>query len=231
MKFGIIGDFNPDFIPHVTTNEAIVHSCQLLNAELQGEWVPTEIAESDFQDITKQYKGFWISPGSPYKSMKGALKIIEFARKNNVPLFGTCGGFQHIVIEFARNVLNITDAEHAEYDPYGSKLVINHLVCSLAGKSLEINLTDKLSKTHQIYNSNKIVEQYYCNFGLNHEYKGALDESGLLTVGEDENGETRILELKNHKYFIGTLFVPQIKSTVENPHPLITEFIKQILSS
>lgn len=78
------------------------------------------------------------------------MDVIRHCRTNHVPLLGTCGGYQHIVIEYARNVLSIEDAEHAEYDPYASNLVVNKLVCSLAGKALEINV-DQESRTYQIY--------------------------------------------------------------------------------
>lgn len=131
MKLGIIGDFNPSFRPHIATNEAIEILKPLLDFNLQYDWIPTQAINDGFDKIIKEYKGFWIAPGSPYKNMEGALKIITYGRLNNVPTLGTCGGFQHMVIEFARNVLNIKEAEHAEYDPYASKLVVNSLSCDL----------------------------------------------------------------------------------------------------
>ena len=133
-----------------------------------------------------------------------------------------------MVIEFARNVLGITDAEHAEYDPYSSKLVVNPLSCTLAGQTLDIELTDKSSKTFNIFGVDKIKEKYYCNFGLNPEYQNQLDEKGFRIVGTDNIKEARILELENHLFFIATLFVPQDNSTKENPHKLVTEFLKTI---
>jgi CTP synthase (UTP-ammonia lyase) len=228
MKLAIIGDYNDNFRPHQATNEAIKHSIEKYKIKLDFEWLSTDTIESNFEHIISAYKGFWIAPGSPYKSMTGALKIIQYTRENNIPTIGTCGGFQHIVIEFARNVLGITDAEHAEYDPYSSKLVVNPLSCSLAGQTLEIELTEKLSKTFRIFGTDKIKEKYYCNFGLNPEYQNQLDDKGFRIVGTDNQNEARILELENHLFFIATLFVPQDNSTEENPHKLVTAFLKTI---
>lgn len=133
-----------------------------------------------------------------------------------------------MVIEFARNVLGITDAEHAEYDPYASKLVINPLSCSLAGQTLEIEIVDSSSKTFQCYGANTIKEKYYCNFGLNPEYEQLIDKNGFGIVGRDKLQEARILELSDHDFFIATLFVPQDNSTKESPHPLTTRFLQVV---
>lgn len=228
MKIGIIGEYNPRFKPHVATNDAINHSSKKLGASIQFDWISTKTALEQFKAITESYRGFWIAPGSPYSHMIGALNIIKYCREYNIPLLGTCGGFQHIVIEYARNVLRIEDAEHAEYDPYASNLVVSKLLCSLVGQTLPINL-EQDSKIYGIYQENKIKEQYYCNFGLNPVYRHQLHEAGLRTVGVDDNGETRIVELFGHRFFIGTLFVPQLQSTEEAPHCLITEFIKEVI--
>ncbi len=129
MKLAIIGDFNASFRPHVATNEAIEHTKQIMNLQVDTDWISTDDIIDNFKSIIDTYAGYWIAPGSPYKSMTGALDIIKYARLNNIPTLGTCGGFQHMVIEFARNVLNIKDAEHAEYDPYVSIILVSPLSC------------------------------------------------------------------------------------------------------
>lgn len=98
MKFAIIGDFNSSFRPHVATNEAIEHSKHKLGLQVDADWVSTDYIIDNFNSITDNYQGFWIAPGSPYKSMIGALDIIKYARLNDIPTLGTCGGFQHMVI-------------------------------------------------------------------------------------------------------------------------------------
>jgi CTP synthase (UTP-ammonia lyase) len=228
MKLGIIGDYNSSFRPHIATNEVIEMIKPSLDFNLRYDWIPTNTINKHFDSLVKEYNSFWIAPGSPYNSMEGALKIIEYARLNNIPTLGTCGGFQHMVIEFARNVLMIKDAEHAEYDPYASKLVVNPLSCKLAGQTLQIDIVDKHSKTYMIYGQDKVFEKYYCNFGLNPNYQKVIHDNGFAIVGSDEHNEARILELKGHKFFIATLFVPQDNCTVENPHKLIEAFLRII---
>jgi CTP synthase (UTP-ammonia lyase) len=138
---------------------------------------------------------------------------------------GTCGGFQHMIIEFARNVLDIKDAEHAETNPYASKLVINPLTCSLKGQTLEIEIIQKESLVYSIFNTSTITENYYCNFGLNPEYQQQIHQAGFSMVASDKHKEARIVELKGHPFFIGTLFVPQANSSVEKPHPIVTALL------
>jgi CTP synthase (UTP-ammonia lyase) len=147
-----------------------------------------------------------------------------------VPLLGTCGGFQHIIIEFARNVLGIADAAHAESDPYASRLVISRLACSLAGRSLPIKLVQP-SLVASLYGSTTVVEQYYCNFGVNPDYVPALSSRDLQVVGSDEKGEIRVVELRNHPFFVGTLFVPQMRSRAGEPHPLARGFLAAIFKT
>jgi CTP synthase (UTP-ammonia lyase) len=231
IKIAIIGEFNKNFRPHVATNEAIEHSRTFVKLDFQVKWVSTEYVKTNFNDILKKYHVFWIAPGSPYKNMKAAVDLIQHTRINKIPTFGTCGGFQHMAIEFARNVLNVKDANHAEYNPYASKLVVNPLSCDLKGEALDIEIIDKASKTYSIYNADKIKEKYYCNFGLNPNYQVQFNDNGFKIVGSDKHKEARILELENHPFFIATLFVPQDNSTTEKPHKLITEFLKVVIEN
>jgi Asp-tRNA(Asn)/Glu-tRNA(Gln) amidotransferase A subunit family amidase len=98
--------------------------------------------------------------------MDKTLWAIHYARENKIPCFGTCGGFQHMVIEYARNVLGFKDAQHAEYDPYASSLFISELACSLAGREMQLNFVPG-SQVAAIYGELSATEHYYCNFGVN----------------------------------------------------------------
>jgi CTP synthase (UTP-ammonia lyase) len=137
------------------------------------------------------------------------------------------------------NVLGIKDAMHAEYDLNASALFIRPLTCSLVGKKLAIRLKPG-SKAAAFYGGTEAIESYYCNFGLNPEYREQLESAGLTISGWDDNESTsaakatpeaRVIELSDHPFFLGTLFVPQAGSTTEKPHPLIATFAEQIANS
>jgi CTP synthase (UTP-ammonia lyase) len=225
IQLGIMGDFDASNATHIANNEALDHAAKQIGKPFTYEWVGTERIEPEFDNIIRSYHGFLIAPGSPYKSMSGVLKIIEYARTHNIPTLGTCGGFQHMIIEFARNVLGITDAEHAETNPYASRLVINPLTCSLKGQTLEIEIIEKDSLVYSIFKTGTITENYYCNFGLNPEYQQQIHKAGFTIVASDVHKEARIMELNNHPFYVATLFVPQVNSSYEKPHPIVTALL------
>lgn len=221
MTIAIIGEYSPQFEPHRKTNEAISHSARLLGIDVVSEWIST----SDISEKTiSRYSAFWIAPGSPYQNMMATLELIQLCRNEGVPCFGTCGGFQHMVLEFARNHLGISDGQHAEYDPYASRLIVSRLDCSLVGRELEIALAPN-SRISGIYKQTKVIERYYCNFGINPEYVQVLSSGPFRPVGSDEKGEIRVMEISDHPFYIGTLYVPQASTSKESPHPLVTEFV------
>jgi CTP synthase (UTP-ammonia lyase) len=161
----------------------------------------------------------------PYRSLQGALNAVRFAHESRVPLLATCGGFQHVVIEYARNVLGFEDARHAEYDPYASTLFISELTCSLAGQTIQVQI-NPASRVANLYGQTTATEQYYCNFGLNPAHQHLIDDGDLRVVGTDQDGEAHILEIPAHPFYIATLFVPQLSSTPDRPHPLIQAYLE-----
>src|SRR5579863_7468298 len=115
IRIGIIGDFNARNPTQIATNNGIQHAAEILGTPLEAIWLAT-----DQPHQLENFQGLFGSPGSPYRSMEAALASIRFARENNIPFVGTCGGFQHMMIEYARNVMGFTEATHAESDPYAS---------------------------------------------------------------------------------------------------------------
>jgi CTP synthase (UTP-ammonia lyase) len=219
-RIGVIGDFNGNNPTHIATTAGIQHAAQALGESIEAVWLPTDQPQ-EFGN----FQGLIGSPGSPYRSMEGALAGIRYARENNVPFIGTCGGFQHLVIEYARNVMGFADAEHAESSPDASCLFITPLSCSLVGKTMEVKIQAG-SKAAAAWQATRSMEQFYCNFGLNPEYQDQLEKHGLEITGWDQNDEVRIVKLGAHPFFMGTLFVPQARSAPGNPHPLILEFCR-----
>ncbi len=228
LNIGIIGDFNPHSETHTATNLAFSHAATRSQVSTDIEWISTLSLEEHAEDRLKQFDAFLCAPGSPYRSMKGALNGIQFARENDQPFLGTCGGFQHVVIEYARNVMGIKDAEHAEEHPEGSNLFITPLECSLVGKVEEVRLKPG-SRAYQIYKSSRTLERFYCKYGLNPTHNAEMEQAGLCLSGFDNCGEIRILELPKARFFLATLFVPQASSSEEKPHPMFNALLEAAL--
>jgi CTP synthase (UTP-ammonia lyase) len=224
-SIAIVADFNSASKSHIATNDAVAHSAGALGLNVRPTWIPTsDLASGDVAKRLDGFAGVWIGPGSPYASMDGALSAIRFARERRVPLLGTCGGFQHIVIEYARNVLSFTDAEHEESAPDAARHVISRLACSLVGRTMTITL-EPGSTLAEIYGQSTVKEEYLCNFGVNPAYVDALRGSPLRVAASDVEGSVRAVELPGHPFFIGTLFLPQHRSTSSAPHPLVSHFL------
>jgi CTP synthase (UTP-ammonia lyase) len=226
IKIGMIGDFESERPSHKATNEALHHCADYLGKNLELQWLPTESLEGDVGKIIRNFDGLWCAPGE-YKSMKGALKAIQFARENDYPFIGTCAGFQYTVIEYARNKLGLKDAQHAENEPGASNLIITPLSCSLVGETRKIYI-NKSSRICRFYGKTETEERFSCNFGINPVYRKLIDESGFKVVGTDEKGEARILELPECRLYIATLFQPQLSSSPANPHKLILAYLSCI---
>ncbi|WP_404304925.1 CTP synthase C-terminal region-related (seleno)protein [Neorhodopirellula lusitana] len=221
MKLAIIAEYDPGFEPHVQTDAAIAHSASALKLDVEFEWLST--ADERIEDLTT-FDALWFAPGSPYRDMNRTVNAIRYAREQKVPTFGTCGGFQHMVIEFARNIVGISDAQHAEYDPYASRLIVSQLACSLVGREMQISLKAS-SMTAIAYGTYSVCERYYCNFGVNPEFVDQLSSAGFVVVGTDSDNECRVMEIPQHPFFVGTLYVPQARSLPDRPHPLINAFL------
>ena len=146
----------------------------------------------------------WCVPASPYRSMEGALTAIQVARERHVPFLGTCGGFQHAVIEYARNVLGWTDAEHAETSPQAQRQVIVPLLCSLVEVTDAVNLSRFATGAGLWRHS--IVEGYHCNYGLSPDFRHALADGPLRIIAVDDADDVRGIELDDHPFFVATLF-------------------------
>lgn len=222
VEICVLGEFDPHYEPHIATNSSIGAASKHLGAKVLPTWVST--AEIDLSEL-KRFDGIWVAPGSPYRSLPKTLEAIRFARECEVPLLGTCGGFQHIILEYAQNVLGFSDAAHAEYDPYASILFISKLKCSLVGRWMDLTFQEN-STVSRAYGCLTTQERYYCNFGVNPLYSHLLRDGLFHTVGSDGEGEVRVVEITTHPFFVGTLFVPQMKSSQVQPHPLVACFIE-----
>jgi CTP synthase (UTP-ammonia lyase) len=226
LDVGVIGDFNPNYENHLATNAALSHSAKQLEVEVRVEWLSTR--EMDTYEL-ERFNAFICAPGSPYNSFEGALKGIRFAREKNVPFIGTCGGFQYAIIEYARDVMGVRDAEHAEVNSSSCNLFVTPLTCSLVGKTEKVNIIPG-SRAFSVYGTSSTMERFHCNYGLNPLRRDEITAAGLCVCAYDSLGEVRIVELPKARFYFGTLFVPQATSTQINPHPMISGLLRAALN-
>ncbi|KFF46266.1 MULTISPECIES: CTP synthase [unclassified Pseudomonas] len=206
LHLALVGDYNPDVIAHQAIPLALQQAAAALGLSVQVQWLDTDTLTCT--SALHGFDGFWCVPASPYRDTEGALRAIRFAREQRRPFLGTCGGFQHAVLEYARNVLGWADAEHGELAPDAERAVITPLSCSL----VEVNDTVRLApytRIAQAYASVDIHEGYRCRYGINPTFAGALLEGNLIPTGHDSAGDLRAVELLDHPFFVATLFQPE----------------------
>jgi CTP synthase (UTP-ammonia lyase) len=238
VRIGILGDFNTEFRSHHAINGALQHAAKKLKVTVESEWLPTpSLLECSAEKKLESFDGIWGSPGSPYKSFDGMLKGIEFARRRDWPYLGTCSGFQYAFIEFARNVLHIDDADSAENNSGSKNIVIYPVACAvpdrkgnapkLVGPIPEIRLRPG-SYLQSFYGKEKekVTEEFFCNFEINPEFEWAAMEAGFPVVARGPEGEIRAIESPTHRFYVATLFQPQLSSTEKKPHPVVLAFVQ-----
>jgi CTP synthase (UTP-ammonia lyase) len=224
-KIALVGDYTPTVIPHRAIPLALGLALRQL-PQLQWEWVATRSIQNAGRNLAG-FSAVWVVPNSPYENMAGVLDAIRWARENRLPTLGTCGGFQHMLIEYARNVAGIAEAEHEESNPDAGQLLVARLACSLVQQSRPVHLRAG-TRLQSIYDRESTPGEYQCNYGMNERYRAALEKAGLVFSGVDDAGEVRAMELKppDHPFFIGTLFQPERAALAGNLSPLILAFVE-----
>ncbi|MDG0809177.1 CTP synthase C-terminal region-related (seleno)protein [Cohnella rhizosphaerae] len=226
IRVGVIGDYKTEVKAHIAIPQALRLTADTLGVQVDCDWVPTTALADTYAPELSAYQAIWIAPASPYASMQGALNGIRYARENGIPVLGTCGGFQHMIIEFARDVMGLAEADHAELSPESPMLLVTPLSCAFREHTHRFILTPG-SRTAAAYGASETIEQYgICNYGLNPAFAAQVSQAGFRVAGVDENGETRIMELEGHPFFFGTLFQPERSAFKRIVHPLIRAFVE-----
>jgi CTP synthase (UTP-ammonia lyase) len=221
MKIALVGDYDPAVTAHQAIPRALELAAASLKISVATEWIRS--TEVELARLAK-FDAIWCVPFSPYENPDGVIAAIRYARENNVPFLGTCAGFQHAVLEYARNCLGIESAESIEDNPETLAPVIAALACKLYEVSDRINV-DPASRVGQIYQVDRIEEAYHCGFGVNPEFMDIFATGELKFCGQDDAGEPRILELPGHRFFVGTAFQPERSAFGKIVHPLIAAFL------
>jgi len=225
LTVGLVGDYDSTVIAHQAIPVAIDLAAAAIGREVLYRWCPTDsIMASDFSSLS----GLWCVPASPYRSTEGALTAIRYARETPKPFLGTCGGFQHAVLEYARNVLGWDDADHAELSPDAERAVIAPLQCSLVEVTGGVRFQEG-SRLAAAYGTPESVEGYHCSYGLNPHFARELTSGPLQVTATDESGDTRALELQGHPFFVLTLFQPERAALRGVTPPVVTAFLHSML--
>lgn len=217
LRIALVGDYNASVLAHQAIPLAIDDAAAVLNLDVDYDWLHTTEIKSD-EDLVG-YDAIWLVPASPYQNEEGAFITLRHARENSVPFLGTCGGFQHAIIEYARNVMGWDDAAHAETAGEG-RMVITTLACSLVEKTDTIELRPN-TLIAKAYGRTEIAEAYHCNYGVADDFAKALADQPLKVTGWDEEGEVRAIELVTHPFFVATLFQHERAALTGKPAPLV----------
>jgi CTP synthase (UTP-ammonia lyase) len=225
VRIALVGDHDP----RVTAHRAIPGALELAGASLgvpvTWEWIGTEMLADGVTPTFAAADGIWVVPNSPYRSEAGAIAAIRQARETGRAFFGSCAGFQHAVLEFARHVAGLSRAAHAELDPDAEVPVISALRCGLVEQPGDV-LLEPDSRVGRAYGSARVRETYHCNYGLNPRYEHLLSTGPLRISARDPAGEVRAVELDGPAFFVATLFQPERAALAGRAHPLINAFVE-----
>ncbi|BCB81244.1 CTP synthase [Phytohabitans flavus] len=222
-RLALVGDRSPHVRSHVRIPKLLAALRARDHIDLDAYWIPTD--EVDEETIAG-FDGVWLLPGSPYRSEEGALTAVRTARERGIPFLGTCGGFQHALLEFARDVCGMTTAQHGETNPTSDDVLIVPLACSLAGHEASVRVEPN-SLAGRLLGTTRTVERYFCGYGLAPSRLEALRAGGMHFTGWDEEGDVRVAELPEHPFFLITLFQPELADA----HPMVRAFALAASSS
>ncbi|OGE25012.1 CTP synthase [Candidatus Daviesbacteria bacterium RIFCSPHIGHO2_02_FULL_39_12] len=242
VKIAIVGKYfsTGDFTladSYISVIEAIKHAAWTQGLKPQIKWIDSEKIENNIR-ILEDFQGILVPGGFGSRGIEGKIAAIKYAREANIPYFGLCYGMQLAVVEYARNVLGMEIAHTTEIDP-DTKFPVIHIMPDQQKKLLtrEYGATMRLgawdcklklnTKVRALYGKEDISERHRHRYEFNNEYLEKFAKNGLNIAGTTPDGKlVEIIEIKDHPFFVGTQFHPELKSRPLSPHPLFLGFIK-----
>ncbi|MFZ6046899.1 CTP synthase [Pseudomonas sp. CR3202] len=222
LRIALVGERDDRITAHRAIPRALELAAEAKGQALRADWLATDSITAAHLD---DFDGLWCVPGSPYRDTEGALQSIAHARRQLLPFLGTCGGFQHALLEYARNVLGWADAEHAECTPDAPRAVISPLPCALRETLERVQLREG-SRLAEAYSASEAFEGYHCGYGLNPAFREALTRGPLQVAATDAVGAVRAVELEGHPFFVATLFQPERAALIGRLPPIVAAFIE-----
>ena len=220
----LIGERNSIKLSHQAIEESIQLYQNKMDSALTYRWIPTSLLSADtLQDILAPATAIWCTPGGFYTSNTGARLAVRYARENHRPFLGTCGGFQHALMEYCENVLG-RPAHHQELDSTIPDPLISRLAHLQAGIQAPIH-TAAGSWLAQVLGATTSTEEFTCQYGLNPIFEPMVTGPGLEFIARDEANQVRAFRLQDHPFFVGTLFQPERRAFTGALHPLVQAFL------
>ena len=236
VTIGLVGKYVELKDAYKSIAEAFIHAGAENECKVNLKWISSEsLNEETMPLILKSLDGVLVAPGFGERGIEGKINAIKYVRENKIPFFGICLGMQCAVVEFARNVLKLKNAASFEMNPDTPHPVIDIMAdqkdITMKGGTMRLGAypceLKKGTKAFSVYGKNKISERHRHRYEFNNKYLAQFEEGGMIASGiNPDTGLVEMVEIKDHPWFIGAQFHPELKSTVLNPHPLFVKFIK-----
>ena len=235
VTIGLIGKYLELQDAYKSILEAFIHAgamnqCKVQIVNIHSEFLTPENITEKFRELD----GLLVAPGFGSRGVEGKITAVQYARENKIPFFGICLGMQMSVIEYARNVMGLNQAHTTESDASTPDPVIalmeEQKKIKNKGGTMRLGaytcLVREGTLAHQIYGKTVISERHRHRWEFNNNYLEGFEKAGMVASGKNEgNGLVEIVELPDHPFFIGVQYHPELKSTVENPHPIFVHFV------
>ncbi|MDP3313929.1 CTP synthase [Lutibacter sp.] len=239
VEIGLIGKYVELKDAYKSISESFIHSGAENEVKVNINFIHSEeITIENVKDKLSHLNGILVAPGFGERGIEGKIEAVKYARENNIPFLGICLGMQMAVIEFARNVLGLKNANSTEMDATTTNPVIDLMeeqksITNYGGTmrlgAWDCELTEG-SKIKNIYKHSLISERHRHRYEFNNLYLAQIEKAGMIATGKNpDTNLVEVIEIPNHRWFIGVQYHPEYKSTVLNPHPLFVDFVKATL--
>ncbi len=241
IKIGLIGKYIELKDSYISINEALIHAGVSNEAKVEVDWIHSEsITEQNCESKLKGLNGIIVAPGFGERGIEGKIAAVKYARTQKVPFLGICLGMQCAVIEFARNVVGLSDAHSSEMSENTTNPVIylmkDQKTVTKKGGTMRLGAypcaVEKGSNAFDAYQNELISERHRHRYEFNNKYMADFEKNGMIATGiNPDGGLVEIVEIKDHPWFTGVQFHPEYKSTVVNPHPLFVKFVEAAIKN